>query len=149
MLVDTAIGEAGDVDSASVILKTASGKIAQISNSRRATYGYDQRIEVHGSKGLVSAENLRATTVEIANGEGYRREPLLNFFMTRYTAAYANEIAAFLKAVQEGTPLDPSGEDGLKALLIADAATVSARRTGWCRWSDRIATDDCAVKPGR
>lgn len=127
VLVDPKIGELGDVDSASVILKTASGRIAQISNSRRATYGYDQRIEVHGSKGLVSAENLRATTVEIANGEGYRREPLLNFFMTRYTAAYANEIAAFLKAVESGTPLDPSGEDGLKALLIADAATTSAR----------------------
>lgn len=127
VLVDPKVGELGDVDSASVVLKTASGRIAQISNSRRATYGYDQRIEVHGSKGLVSAENLRATTVEIANGDGYRREPLLNFFMTRYTAAYANEIAAFLKAVESGSPLDPSGEDGLKALLIADAATTSAR----------------------
>ncbi|BBE74804.1 inositol 2-dehydrogenase [Oharaeibacter diazotrophicus] len=127
VLVDPAIGTAGDVDSASVILTTASGKIAQISNSRRATYGYDQRIEVHGSAGLVSAENLRATTVEVANAEGYRREPLLDFFMTRYTAAYANEIAAFLAALEAKAPMTPSGDDGLKALLIADAATESAR----------------------
>lgn len=127
VLVDPAIGTAGDVDSASVILTTASGKIAQISNSRRATYGYDQRIEVHGSAGLVSAENLRATTVEVANAEGYRREPLLDFFMTRYTQAYANEIAAFLAALEAKAPMTPSGDDGLKALLIADAATESAR----------------------
>lgn len=127
VLVDPAIGTAGDVDSASVILTTASGRIAQISNSRRATYGYDQRIEVHGSAGLVSAENLRATTVEVANAEGYRREPLLDFFMTRYTQAYANEIAAFLAALEAKAPMTPSGDDGLKALLIADAATESAR----------------------
>ncbi|MBH0236627.1 inositol 2-dehydrogenase [Methylobrevis albus] len=124
-LVDPEIGAAGDFDSASIILTTTSGKIAQISNSRRATYGYDQRIEVLGSKGMVSAENLRATTVEIATADGYRREPLLDFFMTRYTQAYANEIAAFLAGVAAGTPLDPSGEDGLKALLIADAAMRS------------------------
>ncbi|HWK46258.1 MAG TPA: inositol 2-dehydrogenase [Stellaceae bacterium] len=126
-LVDPAIGKAGDVDSASVILTTASGRIAQISNSRRATYGYDQRIEVHGSKGLVSAENVRATTVEVANGDGYRREPLLDFFMTRYTQAYANEIGAFLKAVEGGLPMNPSGDDGLKALVLADAAVRSLR----------------------
>jgi len=127
VLVDPAIAALGDFDSASVILTTASGKICQISNSRRATYGYDQRIEVHGAKGLVSAENLRATTVEVANADGYRREPLLNFFMTRYTAAYRNEIAHFVAAVEAGGPISPSGEDGLKALLLADAATLSAR----------------------
>jgi len=124
-LVDPAIGAAGDVDSASLVLTTKSGKIAQISNSRRATYGYDQRIEVHGSKGLVSAENVRATTVEVANADGYRRDPLLNFFMTRYTQAYANEIAAFVEALEAGRPMRPSGEDGLKALLMAEAAVKS------------------------
>ncbi len=127
VLVDPRIGALGDFDSASLVLTTASGKIAQISNSRRATYGYDQRIEVHGSKGLVSAENMRATTVEVANAEGYRREPLLDFFMTRYTQAYANEIAAFLKAIAGQGPLTPSGDDGLKALLIAEAALLSVR----------------------
>ena len=127
VLVDPKIGALGDVDSAAVTLTTASGKICQISNSRRATYGYDQRIEVHGSLGLLSAENVRATTVEQAGADGYRRDPLLDFFMTRYTQAYANEIAAFVRAVESGEPLDPSGEDGLKALLLAEAALTSVR----------------------
>ncbi len=126
-LVDPAIGAAGDVDSASLVLTTKSGKIAQISNSRRATYGYDQRIEVHGSTGMVSAENVRETTVEVADAGGYRRDPLLNFFMTRYMQAYANEIAAFISAVEAGRPMSPSGEDGLKALVIADAALKSLK----------------------
>src|SRR5262245_3246200 len=73
VLVDKAIGEAGDYDSISVILQTASGKQAIISNSRRATYGYDQRIEIHGSKGLVSAENQRPVSIEIAGADGYTR----------------------------------------------------------------------------
>jgi myo-inositol 2-dehydrogenase/D-chiro-inositol 1-dehydrogenase len=127
VLVDPEIGKLGDFDSASIILTTKSGRIAQISNSRRASYGYDQRIEVHGSEGLVSAENVRATSVEIANGDGYRREPLLNFFMTRYTEAYRNEIAAFIAALESGKPATPSGEDGLKALVLADAALRSVR----------------------
>jgi myo-inositol 2-dehydrogenase / D-chiro-inositol 1-dehydrogenase len=126
VLVDPAIGAAGDVDSASVVLTTASGKIAQISNSRRATYGYDQRVEVHGSLGLVSAENLRDTTVEVATASGYQREPLMNFFMTRYTAAYAAEIAAFVTAVEGGAAANPSGADGLQALMLAEAAVRSA-----------------------
>ncbi len=112
MLVDPAIGELGDVDSAAVVLTTKSGRIAQISNTRRASYGYDQRIEVLGEKGLVSADNLRATNVEIANGDGYRREPLLNFFMTRYTEAYRAEIAAFIATIAAGKPASPTGEDG-------------------------------------
>ncbi|MCX5481332.1 inositol 2-dehydrogenase [Kaistia geumhonensis] len=127
VLVDPVIGELGDYDSASVVLTTASGRIAQISNTRRATYGYDQRIEVLGEKGLVSAENLRATNVEVANAEGYRREPLLNFFMTRYTEAYRAEIAAFIATIAAGKPVSPSGEDGLRALLLAEAALRSAK----------------------
>ncbi len=123
--VDPSIGAAGDVDSASLVLTTKSGKIAQISNSRRATYGYDQRIEVHGSKGLVSAENVRETTVELADASGYRRDPLLNFFMTRYTQAYANEIGEFVAALEAGRAMSPSGEDGLKALVMAEAAVKS------------------------
>ncbi|MGO9742299.1 MAG: inositol 2-dehydrogenase [Roseiarcus sp.] len=124
-LVDPSIGAAGDIDSASLVLTTKSGKIAQISNSRRATYGYDQRIEVHGSKGLVSAGNVRETTVELADASGYRRDPLLNFFMTRYTRAYANEIGEFVAALEDGRAMSPSGEDGLKALVMAEAAVKS------------------------
>ncbi|OQP87606.1 inositol 2-dehydrogenase [Rhizobium rhizosphaerae] len=127
VLVDPEIGKAGDFDSVSVILETASGRQAIISNSRRATYGYDQRIEVHGSKGVVSAENQRAVSIEIANGDGYTRPPLHDFFMTRYTEAYANEIARFIAAIEEGATISPSGKDGLAALLLADAALQSVK----------------------
>jgi len=125
VLVDPAIGVAGDFDSVQVMLKTATGKQAMISNSRRATYGYDQRIEVHGSLGAVSAENQRPVMIEVATGAGYTRPPLHDFFMTRYTEAYAAEIAAFI-AVLGGTGVaSPSGEDGLAALALAEAALKS------------------------
>ena len=127
VLVDKTIGEAGDYDSVSVILETASGRQALISNSRRATYGYDQRIEVHGSKGMVAAENQRPVSIEVANEKGYTRPPLHDFFMTRYTEAYANEIAAFIAALSKGQKAAPSGADGLAALKLADAALTSSR----------------------
>lgn len=127
VLTDPKIGELGDYDSATVVLRTASGKQCTISNSRRASYGYDQRIEVLGSKGLVSARNTHEANIELADGAGFSRPPLLNFFMTRYTAAYANEIEAFCKAVADGTPTPTTGEDGLKALELAEAALTSAR----------------------
>lgn len=127
VLVDKAIGAAGDYDSVSVILQTASGRQAIISNSRRATYGYDQRIEVHGSKGMVAAENQRPVSIEVATGDGYTRPPLHDFFMTRYTEAYANEIAGFIASLEKGAPLAPSGADGLAALVIADAALASVK----------------------
>ena len=129
VLVDPAIGAAGDSDSVQVMLKTASGKMAVISNSRRATYGYDQRIEVHGSKGVVSAENQRPVSIELANGSGYTRPPLHDFFMTRYTEAYAAEIGAFIDAVVAKTPAAPSGEDGLLALALAEAALLSVKES--------------------
>lgn len=127
VLVDKAIGALGDYDSASLILTTKSGRQAVISNSRRASYGYDQRIEVHGSLGSVSAENQRPVSIEIANKEGYTRPPLHDFFMTRYTAAYAAEISAFIDSVEKGAALSPSAEDGLIALQLADAALRSAK----------------------
>jgi myo-inositol 2-dehydrogenase / D-chiro-inositol 1-dehydrogenase len=125
-LVDPAIGEVGDVDTAAVLLKTASGKIAQISNSRRATYGYDQRIEVHGKLGLLAAGNRRATTVERATAEGYLRGPALNFFLERYAEAYRAEFDAFVAAASGGATLVPDGRDGLMAQRLADAATQAA-----------------------
>ena len=125
VLVDPAIGKAGDFDSVQVMLKTASGKQAMISNSRRATYGYDQRIEVHGAKGMVSAENQRPVSIEVANAQGYTRPPLHDFFMTRYTEAYAAEIASFIAALSGKGRAEPSGEDGLIALALADAALKS------------------------
>ncbi|SON54963.1 Inositol 2-dehydrogenase [Hartmannibacter diazotrophicus] len=125
-LVDPEIGKAGDYDSVNVILTTASGRQCTITNSRRATYGYDQRIEVHGSKGSVAAENHRKANIIVANENGYTRPPLLDFFMTRYIAAYAAEIASFVAALQNGTTPETSGLDGLRSLILADAALASA-----------------------
>ncbi|EFG36162.1 myo-inositol 2-dehydrogenase [Brucella sp. NVSL 07-0026] len=127
VLVDPKIGELGDYDSASVILTTASGRQCVISNSRRASYGYDQRIEVHGSLGAVSAENQRPVSIEIASKDGYNRPPLHDFFMTRYTAAYAAEIGAFIDALDSGKAPMPSAEDGLKALALAEAVLRSVK----------------------
>lgn len=125
VLVDPEIGKAGDFDSVQVMLRTKSGRQAVISNSRRATYGYDQRIEVHGSKGMAAAENQRPVSIEVANGNGYTRPPLHDFFMTRYTEAYAAEIASFIAAIGGKGSAGPSGEDGLIALALADAAVKS------------------------
>lgn len=122
-IVDPAIGKAGDVDTAAVLLKTASGKLCQISCSRRATYGYDQRIEVHGSKGMIRAGNVHNTTVEVATDGGFLADPVQNFFLERYAAAYRAELDAFIESVETGKPASPSGEDGLRAQVLADAAT--------------------------
>ena len=125
VLTDPEIGRAGDFDSVNVLLETAGGRQAVISNSRRATYGYDQRIEVLGSLGMVSAENQREVSIEIASGAGFVRPPLLDFFMTRYTAAYAAEIATLIAGLRDGAPIAPSGQDGLAALALAEAAVRS------------------------
>jgi myo-inositol 2-dehydrogenase / D-chiro-inositol 1-dehydrogenase len=124
-LVDDAVGEAGDIDTAVVIMETRSGRVAQISNSRRATYGYDQRVEAHGSKGMAHAANVSETTVEVAGANGFVRDKALNFFLERYDAAYRNELAAFINAVRASASPRPDGEDGLKANLLADAAYQS------------------------
>jgi myo-inositol 2-dehydrogenase/D-chiro-inositol 1-dehydrogenase len=127
VLVDKRVGELGDFDSVSIVLTTASGRQCQISNSRRATYGYDQRIEVLGSNGAVSAENQRPVSIEVATADGYLRPPLHDFFMTRYTEAYAAEIAAFIEAVSNGRAPEPSGRDGLAAQTLAEAALRSVK----------------------
>ena len=131
VLVDPAIGGVPDIDSAAVTLVTASGKIAQISNSRRASYGYDQRIEVHGSAGMVRAENIHESTVEAAGSAGFVRPPLMNFFIERYMTAYSAEVATFVTNVADGSPAHPDGDDGLRALVLAEAAVRShaERRT--------------------
>ena len=124
-LVDPAIGAAGDFDSVSVLMTTAGGKHCAISCSRRATYGYDQRIEVHGEKGAVSAVNDSEARVVYAGPEGYTVPPNQHFFITRYMDAYRREIEAFVAAVAEGAPPPVGGEDGLRALALALAAMKS------------------------
>lgn len=126
VLVDPAIETAGDFDSANILLKTASGKHAIITNSRRAAYGYDQRIEVHGSTGKAEADNTHAARIQVASDAGYTRPPLEDFFMSRYAQAYAAEIAAFVACVKDGAPPPTTGQDGLRALILAEAALISA-----------------------
>lgn len=127
VLTDPAIRPTGDVDTAAVQMQTASGRIVVITNSRRASYGYDQRIEVHGSKGMLRAGNIHMTTVERAGADGFVADVIQNFFIDRYVAAYANELNAFIDAVQKGTKPVPSGTDGLMAQKLAEAATQSSR----------------------
>ena len=126
-LVDPAIGAAGDFDTAVVTLKTASGKLCQISNSRRATYGYDQRIEVHGSDGMLRAANMLENTVELATGAGFCRAATQPFFLERYAAAYRAEMQHFVDCIAQGQVMTPTGEDGLKAQILADLADLAAR----------------------
>ena len=125
VLTDKKIAELGDFDSVNVILRTATGKQAIITNTRRATYGYDQRVEVLGSAGMVYAQNQSENRVVVADKSGFRSAPLLNFFMTRYIAAYANEIAAFVAAVNDAKDMPTTTHDGLMALALAEAALKS------------------------
>jgi myo-inositol 2-dehydrogenase/D-chiro-inositol 1-dehydrogenase len=126
-LVDPAIAEAGDIDSAMLLLRTASGRMAHINNSRRASYGYDQRVEVFGSLGRLIAGNRTPTTVELADGDAVRSDKPLHFFLERYADAYRIELNAFLEAVAKGAPMPVGAEDGRQALVLADAAFESLR----------------------
>ncbi|WP_116368211.1 inositol 2-dehydrogenase [Parahaliea mediterranea] len=127
-LVDPAIASVGDIDSALVTLQTASGKLCQISNSRRAVYGYDQRIEVHGSHGMLRAENRGASQVQCFRAGSVASDPPLDFFLERYAAAYRLELQAFVAALTGEPARLVSGSDALKAQVLADAATRSHRK---------------------
>ncbi|MDH5356164.1 MAG: inositol 2-dehydrogenase, partial [Gammaproteobacteria bacterium] len=128
-LVDPAIGAVGDVDTAIVTLTTAGGKLAQISNSRRASFGYDQRIEVHGSSGMLEATNVTENTVICHSEKGINGPKPQHFFLERYEAAYRSELDYFIRSLN-GEPLSyPSMDDGLQALLLAEAALLSCRQS--------------------
>ena len=125
-LVDDAIGAAGDADTALITLRTASGKLAQISNSRRASFGYDQRIEVHGSQGMLTAGNVQEHQLTHFTDMGVNVSKPLYFFLERYAHAYRLELDAFVQAIV-GKPVNiPTMQDGLKALELAEAAIYSA-----------------------
>ena len=111
-LVDKAIGAAGDVDTATVHMQTASGKICVITNSRRATYGHDQRIEVHGSKGMLRAGNIHLTTVEKADADGFTEDLIPFSFIERYADAYRLELEAFLTRWRPASSRAPRGMTG-------------------------------------
>lgn len=127
VLVDPAIGEAGDVDTAVITMKMTNGALAVIDNSRRAAYGYDQRAEVFGSKGMVAVENDSVSNAKIATADGVTGEKPLFFFLERYMQAYAKEVTAFVDAVVNDTKVPVNQDDGLKAVLIGLAATKSAK----------------------
>jgi len=129
-LVDPAIGKLGDVDTAAVTLKTKSGAICHITNSRRAVYGYDQRIEVFGAGGMLSAGNKTDTTVEVVNADGVTGDKPMLFFLERYADAYKVELDHFIDSLESGGTLLADGEDGLRSLLLADAAVESLRTGG-------------------
>ena len=127
VLTDPEIGRARDIDTASVQMQTATGKIVVITNSRRATYGHDQRIEVHGSKGLLRAANIHDTTVELANETGWTEDRIPFSFVERYQLAYTAEIEKFLDFLDRGEAPRASGHDGLMAQKLAEAASESLK----------------------
>jgi myo-inositol 2-dehydrogenase/D-chiro-inositol 1-dehydrogenase len=126
-IVDPEIGEAGDVDTAVVTMTYADGKIAVIKNSRRAVYGYDQRVELLGSEGLLQAENMLENTVVKSTTAGVASAKPTYFFLERYMPAYAVEWEAFVAAMLDGAPMPVTLEDGIAALAMAEAATESAK----------------------
>ena len=127
VLVDPEIGKAGDVDTALVTLKFANGAIGIIDNSRKAVYGYDQRVEVFGSGGALIAENDIPSTVRLYNETGVLGEKPLYFFLERYKQAFIDEMVSFIDAVQNNKPVAVRGEDGLENMYAALAAGKSLK----------------------
>ena len=128
-LVDPAVKAIGDTDSVMIVMKTPSGRLCHINNCRRASYGYDQRLEVHGSKGRLMAGNRTATTVELADASAVTGDKPLYFFLERYADAYRAELAAFVDAVENRKPMPVGAEDGRQAIVLAEAA-VKSLKTG-------------------
>ena len=126
-IVDPEIGAAGDFDTAIVTLRYAGGELAVIKNSRRAVYGYDQRVELLGSKGLLQAQNMLENTVVKSGIHGVTGAKPTYFFLERYMQAYKAEWSAFVAAITEGAALPVTLSDGVLALAMAEAATKSAK----------------------
>ena len=126
-LTDPAVASVGDVDATAVTIRTRKGRLAQINTIRRAVYGYDQRFEVIGAKGMLQAGNHRPTEVVASTAESVSADKPEHFFLERYRAAYALEMAHFFDAIASGKPIRTTIEDGVKALELAEAATISWR----------------------
>lgn len=123
--VDPAIGEAGDVDTALGVLKFANGVIGTIDNSRKAVYGYDQRVEVFGSGGKIESDNNYPNSAFVSTSQLVYRDLPLNFFLERYKESYVTEMQAFVDAIRTGGPVPVSGEDGRVPVVMAKAARLS------------------------
>ena len=125
VLVDPAIGEAGDIDTAVISMKLANGAIAVIDNCRRASYGYDQRVEAFGSLGQVAISNDSESTAVVSDANGVHGEVPLNFFLERYMGAYVEEVSEFIDCVVNDKPVTVGLECGLQPVLIGIAAKKS------------------------
>jgi myo-inositol 2-dehydrogenase/D-chiro-inositol 1-dehydrogenase len=125
VLVDPAIGEAGDVDTAIVTLRYASGALGSIDNSRQAVYGYDQRVEVFGSEGCVVVSNVAPTTAVLSRADGVSADTPLHFFVERYEAAYVAEMQDFVDCLLDGRPPSVTGQDARVPVVMALAAQRS------------------------
>jgi myo-inositol 2-dehydrogenase/D-chiro-inositol 1-dehydrogenase len=126
-LVDAAIGEAGDIDTARTVLKTASGKLCVIANSRRSGFGYDQRIEAYGAAGMIRADNVTESTVQVWTEDGSQADRFQNFFLDRYAAAYRAEMAHFADILDGKATPEIGYADGVAALALAEAAAESMK----------------------
>jgi myo-inositol 2-dehydrogenase/D-chiro-inositol 1-dehydrogenase len=128
IMVEQGLEQISDVDTAMVVMKAASGALVHINNSRRAVYGYDQRIEAFGSRGMVQSENWRATSLRRYGAERTAaQDPLLHFFIERYAQAYVDELNEFIDVVENKMEPAVGFEDGRRALIMADAAWESLR----------------------
>lgn len=125
VLVDPAIGAAGDVDTAVVTLRHESGCLTSIDNSRRAVYGYDQRVEAFGSAGMAASDNPTVHTTRRFDAAGGHRPPIGSFFIDRYEVSYLHQWSAFVDALVTGGPSPVSGADGRAPLVIGLAAAES------------------------
>jgi len=123
--VDPAIGEAGDVDTAFIVMKFANGVTVSIDNSRKAVYGYDQRVEAFGSGGAIMTDNLYPNAATISTAQNVRRDLPLNFFMERYTYSYESELRDFVESVVNDKPLTVTGADGRAPVVMGLAAKKS------------------------
>lgn len=126
-LVDPAYAKLGDYDTAMFILRTASGRQCHINNSVRASYGYDQRLEVHGSKGMLRAANRVPTSVELSNSDSISTDKPHYFFIQRYAEAYAAELDHFVTCIENNEVPSVGADDGRKAMIICEAALASAK----------------------
>jgi myo-inositol 2-dehydrogenase/D-chiro-inositol 1-dehydrogenase len=127
VMVDPAIGKAGDIDTAIISLRYANGTIGTIDNSRQAVYGYDQRVEVFGSKGSVVVSNDRPHTAVYSNSDSVQSAKPLYFFLERYMESYLAEMKVFIESIQQDTPPPVTGIDGRIPVVMGLAAWKSYR----------------------
>jgi myo-inositol 2-dehydrogenase/D-chiro-inositol 1-dehydrogenase len=126
VMVDQGIGNVGDFDTATVLLTHENGAVTTIDNCRQSAFGYDQRVEAFGSKGMVTSENHTATSMVRRTAEGSAGDVVPHFFLERYIPSYLRQWEQFIAAVQSGSPTPVTGADGRAPLVIGLAAKESA-----------------------